>query len=139
MRLRPAMPGANSRGRKTTIEGHRMTGPLTTLDFTQWNQAHDPATSGRITHELETGSVLYLPRLKFELTAGEQRFLSPRWSDGKAKNVSYDPPAAQIRHTSAQAEDRRQLAAMIARFAGQARELVLSLCPRYAGHLRWGL
>jgi 3-deoxy-D-manno-oct-2-ulosonic acid (Kdo) hydroxylase len=116
-----------------------MTSPLTTLDFTQWNQAHDSATSGRITRELEAGSVLYLPRLKFELAASEQRFLSPQWSDGKAKNVSYDPPATQIRHTSAQNDDRQQLAAMMARYAGQARELVLSLCPGYADHLRWGL
>ena len=83
-----------------------MTSPLTTLDFTQWNQAHDPATNGRITRELEAGSVLYLPRLKFELAAREQRFLSPQWSDGKAKNVSYDPPAAQIRHTSAHEHPR---------------------------------
>ena len=29
--------------------------------------------------------------------------------------------------------------AMMARFAQQARELVLSLCPGYAPHLRWGL
>jgi hypothetical protein len=116
-----------------------MTSPLTTLDFTQWNQTHDPATSDRITRELEAGSVLHLPRLKFELADGEQRFLSSEWSDGKAKNVSYDPPAAQIRHTSAQNEDRRQLATMMARYAGRARELVLSLCPRYADHLRWGL
>ena len=116
-----------------------MTGPLTTLDFALWNQRQDPAESSRITRELEAGSVLYLPRLKFELAAGEQRFLSAQWSDGKAKNVSYDPPAGQIRHTSAQSDDRVQLAAMMARFASQARELVLSLCPGYADSLKWGL
>lgn len=116
-----------------------MTDPLTTLDFTQWIQVQDPATTARITRELESGSVLYLPRLKFELAAGEQRFLSAQWSDGKAKNVSYDPPAAHIRHTSAQNDDRRQLAAMMARFAGQTRELVSSLCPGYANGLKWGL
>lgn len=116
-----------------------MTDPVTTLDFTQWHQALDPAASNRITGDLEAGRVVYLPRLKFELAAGEERFLSPRWSDGKAKNVSYDPPAAQIRHTSAQAEDRSHLAAMMARFADHAHELVLCLCPGYAGHLRWGL
>lgn len=112
---------------------------LTTLDVAQWNRQHDPAATAHATRELEAGNVLFLPRLQFVLTTEEQRFLSPQWSDGKAKNVSYDPLAAAIRHTSAQGEDRQQLAAMMARFAQQARELVLSVCPRYAQHLRWGL
>lgn len=113
--------------------------PLTTLDVTDWNGPHDPAASARATRDLEAGQVLFMPHLGFELTAPEQRFLSAQWSDGKAKNVSYDPPAAIIRHTSAQGEDRRQLAAMMGRYAGQAHRLVSGLCPGYAQHLRWGL
>ena len=112
---------------------------LTTLELEQWNARNDQAAAARAARELEAGQVLFMPRLKFELTAGERRFLSPQWSDGKAKNVSYDPPAAQIRHTSATGEDQRELAAMMARFAAQARELVSTLCPAYAQHLRWGL
>jgi hypothetical protein len=112
---------------------------LTTLEDTQWNQPHDAADASRITRALEAGGVLFLPQLKFALSADELRFLAPQWSDGKAKNVSYDPPAAQIRHTSAQDGDRRELAAMMARYAERARELVVSLCPSYARHLRWGL
>jgi len=112
---------------------------LTTLDIARWNEPRDPAATARATRELEAGNVLFLPRLKFALAADEQRMLSPQWSDGKAKNVSYDPLAAEIRHTSAQGEDRRQLAATMARFAQQARELVLCICPGYARHLRWGL
>jgi len=116
-----------------------MTGPLTTLDVSQWHAPLDAAGAALATRELESGSVLFLPHLKFALTASEQRFLSPQWSDGRAKNVSYDPAAAEIRHTSAQGSDRGELAAMMARFAQQARELVLSLCPGYAQHLRYGL
>ena len=113
--------------------------PLTTLDLAQWNASRDPAATARATRELEAGQVLFMPRLRFALGTEEQRFLSAQWSDGKAKNVSYDPLAAAIRHTSAQGEDRRQLAAMMARFALQARELVLNVCSGYAQHLRWGL
>lgn len=112
---------------------------LTTLESTQWNQPHDAAEALRITRELEAGNILFLPQLKFALGVDEPRFLAPQWSDGKAKNVSYDPPAAQIRHTSAQNGDRLQLASMMARYAESARELVVSLCPGYARHLRWGL
>ena len=112
---------------------------LVTLDVAQWEEPRDPATTDRAARALETGNVLFLPRLQFALAAEEQRLLSPQWSDGKAKNVSYDPYAAEIRHTSAQGEDRRQLAAMMARYARQARELVSSLCPGYAQHLGDGL
>lgn len=112
---------------------------LTTLDITQWNQPRDAAQAVHVTRELEAGNILFLPRLKFTLNGDEPRFLAPQWSDGKAKNVSYDPPAAEIRHTSAQDGDRRQLAAMMARYGERARELVVSLCPGYAQHLRWGL
>ena len=112
---------------------------LTTLDVAQWQQPLDPATSAYATRELETGNVLFLPMLKFTPADEERRLLSPAWSDGKAKNISYDPSAAAIRHTSAAGADRQQLAAMMARFAQQARELVSSVCPGYASHLRWGL
>ena len=112
---------------------------LTTLELAQWHQPLDPAAAAEATRELETGNVLFLPRLKFALTGDEQRFLSPAWSDGKAKNVSYDPATAAIRHTSAAGTDRRELASMMARYAQQARELVSSVCPGYASHLRWGL
>ena len=112
---------------------------LTTLATAHWDTPHDDAAAARATQDLEAGRLLFLPRLKFDLTAGELRFLSPQWLDGKAKNISYDPSAAQIRHTSAQAADRAQLAAMMARYATQARALVTSLCPGYAAHLRWGL
>lgn len=112
---------------------------LTTLEITQWNQPHDATEALRITRELEAGNILFLPQLKFTLSVDEPRFLAPQWSDGKAKNVSYDPSAAEIRHTSAQDGDRRDLAAAMARYAERARELVVSLCPGYAQHLHWGL
>ena len=112
---------------------------LATMDIAQWHQPLASVAAADATRRLESGDVLFMPRLKFTLRAEEQRFLSPTWSDGKAKNVSYDPRAARVRHTSATGADREQLAAMMARFAQQARELVESVCPGYAGHLRWGL
>ncbi len=111
---------------------------LAILDLAQWNQPLPAAPAERATRELESGKILYLPRLGFLFADGESRFLAPQWSDGKAKNVSYDPAAAKIRHTSAQGENRRQLAALMARFAGQARALVISVCPAYARELEYG-
>jgi hypothetical protein len=116
-----------------------MNEPLTTIHASEWNFPLAAADAAETTRALETGQVLYLPRLAFTLSADERRFLSPQWSDGKAKNVSYDPPARQIRHTAAHGDDRIALAAMMARFANAARTLVTSMCPRYERDLAWGL
>ena len=113
--------------------------PLTVLDTARWDGSLDPAAAAEATRELEAGKVLFLPRIQFALNADEQRFLSPRWLAGKAKNVSFDPLAGKIAHTSAEGADRAQLAAMMARYARQAHGLVLSLCPHYGQHLRPGL
>ena len=120
-------------------EGDGMTNALTTLELAQWTDAPDADTCARLTRELESGKVLFLPRLAFEPGADEQRFLSPQWLDCNAKNISYDPRAERLGHTSAQGNDRRQLAGMMARYAGLARELVMTLCPRYKQQLEYGL
>jgi hypothetical protein len=112
---------------------------LETLTFSHWNAQPEAGQSSQITGALERGKVLFLPQLGFALSADEQRFLSPRWSDGKAKNISYDPGISDLRHTSALDQDRAALTALMARFARQARALVIGLCPGYADALRDGL
>ncbi len=112
---------------------------ITTLDCARWEVTLPPAAAADATRELEAGGVLFLPRLKFLLDAEEQRFLSPQWLAGSAKNISYDPRAEILAHTSAQGRDHAQLAAMMARYAQHAHGLVLSLCPHYGERLRDGL
>lgn len=116
-----------------------MTAPLLALQAADWQLALPAAESAAATTALENGQVLFLPRLAFALSADERRFLSPQLCDGKAKNVSYDPAAHDIRHTSAQGADRAALAAMMDRYANAARSLLLALCPLYARALQWGL
>ncbi len=112
---------------------------ITTLDIARWDETLPPAAAADATRELEAGSVLFMPGLQFALADGEFRFLSPQWLAGAAKNVSYDPRAEKVGHTSAAGEDRAQLAAMMARYAQHAHGLILSLCPHYREHLRHGL
>jgi hypothetical protein len=116
-----------------------MTTPVLTVDIARWDTALESAAAAAATLELERGSVLFLPRLDFALSESEQRFLSPRWLEGAAKNVSYDPRSAHIAHTSAAGDDRTQLLAMMARFALSARTLVANMCPHYANKLSYGL
>jgi len=116
-----------------------MSDKLTSLDVARWDAGIDADAAARATHDLETGKVLFLPRLKFALEPGEQRFLSPQWLAPGAKNVSYDPRTQALGHASAAGADRAALAAMTARFARLARSLVLGLCPRYSQDLQYGL
>lgn len=112
---------------------------IATVGIAQWNEPLTPADTVEATRELEGGNVLFLPRLEFTLTESERRFLSPRWLEGTAKNVSYDPRAKKIAHTSAAGDDRLQLAAMMARYTQHARALILNVCPHYGDPLRDGL
>ena len=116
-----------------------MNEPVKTIHATQWHTAPSEDDAAENTSALEHGQLLHLPRLAFSLSADERRFLSPRWSDGKAKNVSYSPVTRQIRHTSAEGGDRDALASMIGRYAEAARTLVTSVCPAYSRDLAWGL
>ena len=113
--------------------------PIITLDAARWDAPLAPAAAAGATRDLEAGNVLFLPHLKFALGAAEERFLSPQWLAGSAKNVSYDPRVQKLAHTSADGRDREELAAMMARYAAHARQLVLNLCPHYGQHLTHGL
>ncbi|MEO8441166.1 MAG: Kdo hydroxylase family protein [Betaproteobacteria bacterium] len=113
--------------------------PISTLDLTRWNAPLQTEAAAGAMRALESGAVLFMPHLNFTLTDGERRFLSPLWLEGAAKNVSYDPRAAKIAHTSAANDDRAQLAALMARYAEHARALVAAVCPHYGDNLDYGL
>jgi hypothetical protein len=104
-------------------------------DDGNWRCVPDRQTAARMIRSLESGKVLYFPHLAFALKETERRFLSPDCSDGKAKNVSYDPRNGSIQGTSFKDQDLNDLAVMISRFATQARALIESLFPHYAPHL----
>jgi len=112
---------------------------LNTLDFTSWKPELTPETATACTLALESGQVAFLPRLSFELAEDERYLLSPQWSDGKAKNISYNPASAKVKHTSAQGADLKAIGRMMGRFAQSTRTLVDSLFPGYAQDIRFGM
>jgi hypothetical protein len=107
---------------------------LATLDVESWHPVVSPERTQELAHALESGGVLVLPRLAFALERGEERFLDPKWSNGRAKNISLDRGA--VKGARGSAEDQRELARMIERFAGSASGLISALLPRYAPHLK---
>ena len=108
--------------------------PIVDIDIDRWHPHIAPADTERYARELESGAVLVLARLAFELSPAERRFLDIRWSDGRAKNISLDGDA--IKGAQGDAADLDALTAMIARFAADASALIAALFPRYAPHLK---
>ena len=110
--------------------------PVQTFEITSWEEAFPPALQNQAISALESGQVLFLPHLSFNLSPTETRFLSPMWSDGKSKNISYDGQA--IKGAQGAESDLEQLKTMIARFANQSTRLVADLFPKYVPHLGHG-
>jgi len=98
-----------------------------------------PETTARHVAALEEGSILFAPRLAFELTDAESRFLSPACLDGKSKNISFNQQTGVLHGTSATGADRDDLQQMLRRFSGWARDLIITLCPGYRDSLSLGL
>ena len=107
---------------------------LTPLDIASWRPTVSPDRTEALAQSLESGGVLVMPRLAFDLEPKEERFLDPKWSDGRAKNISFDRGA--VKGARGTAEELADLARMIGRFATCASDLVAALLPRYASHLK---
>ena len=107
---------------------------ILTLDLTGWRPALTPAIQERAVRAIEGGGVVVLPRVSFALEESERRFLSPAWSDGRAKNVSLD--GDRLKGAHGEASDLREMAAMVQRFADGAASLVTTLFPRYAPYVQ---
>ena len=99
--------------------------------------ADDGPTRG-VEGVVESGHVLAFAHLAFALEPEERRFLDPRWTDGKAKNVSLRWPAGELRGAAGAAADLGALRRMIVRYAEQSEAFALRLFPHYSGKLRRG-
>lgn len=86
---------------------------------------------------LESGKVLYFPALGFAPLRGEERLFTPAIRDPGSRNISLGA-AGQMKGAAGDPATQAALAAMIARFRVQARELLAALAPAYTESLRCG-
>jgi hypothetical protein len=107
---------------------------VVTLDIEGWLPTLTDEARERVSRALEEGGVIRLPRVSFALSESERRFLSPSWSDGRAKNISFE--GGKIKGATGTDADRSELAALVARFAAAAAGLVTALVPRYAPYVK---
>jgi hypothetical protein len=107
---------------------------IVSFDLASWQPAQDAEMQQKAVRALEGGGVLVLPRLAFELSGAERRFLSPSWSDARAKNISLEGSA--LKGARGDPKDLAELARMVARFASCAASLVSGLFPRYSPYVK---
>jgi hypothetical protein len=106
---------------------------IVSLDMSSWQPEPDSGARQTAIRTLEGGGVLVLPHLAFELSSDELRFLSPAWSDARAKNISLDGEA--LKGARGSMADLAVLRRMIGRFAARAGDLVSALFPRYGPYV----
>jgi hypothetical protein len=108
---------------------------IETVDITAWDGPFPPELQQAAIAALEAGRVVAFPRLAFAVTAAERRLLDAAASDGRSKNISYDPATGETKGTSLAGPDLALLAGMVKRFAASSRALMRGLFPRYEGAL----
>ena len=104
---------------------------LEQIDIEQWAGPFPDQVTARTAAALESGKVLFAPRLHFELAESERRFLSPAYLDGKSKNLSYRPGTGALGGTKSTGGEREELLAMLRRYHQQSFALLEALCPQY--------
>jgi 3-deoxy-D-manno-octulosonic acid hydroxylase-like protein len=104
--------------------------PIVEFDLERWAGPYEDAVRSSAQDALESGKVLYFPKLPFLLAADEAGLLTETLSNGRAKNISRDPDG-RIQGDTASPEESARLSTMMARFASQSHELVLGLFPGF--------
>jgi len=87
---------------------------------------------------LENGSILYFPRLAFQLLPYEKELLSPIFADPKAKNISFNRRTNILCCAPCPKEHCSRLKAMLLRFSEQAEQLIRRLLVPYVSTLQPG-
>jgi hypothetical protein len=105
------------------------------IDLARWTDPVSRDVQDAAIGALESGRVLFLPKLRFEISAVEREFLTPAIV-GKSKNVSYDPASGKIGGTTVAAMKVQDLRALMNRFAASTRDLVGALLPDYGAGIR---
>src|SRR5262249_56047796 len=107
---------------------------LSTLAHTSWADPLPPALAADATVALESGSVLFLPSLRFHVDRDEQAIFSPSIL-ASSKNTSFDPVSGRVGGTTLAGDEQAHLARIMARFSDSAHTLINGLFPRYRDHL----
>ena len=108
---------------------------ITPVSLKRWDGPFAPELQSLALAALEAGSVLYDETLAFPVHAEERELFAGALSDGRAKNISFDPAGGHVQGAAVDQPTLTLLAAMMQRFARDARALITGLFPRYGAAL----
>jgi hypothetical protein len=89
-----------------------------------------------VQEQVESGAVLHCPELAFDILPEERALFDPNLSDPKRKSIYLRGMHDAVFGTSASAEKRRQLQALLQRYRDSAMALATGLFPSYRGVMR---
>ncbi|ACD83067.1 Conserved hypothetical protein [Methylacidiphilum infernorum V4] len=109
--------------------------PIIQFDAESWEAEFTQEIQDKAIEGLESGSVLFFPKLNFPLLTEELKFLDPTWVSG-AKNISYDPRSATLKGVEGKSEDLRLLSGLLKRYAEKTAAFLHLLFPFYGSSLK---
>jgi hypothetical protein len=109
---------------------------LHTLTSLSWAGPFSTAEQENAIVALESGQVVYFPRLQFQLTAAEKELLTPCVLEDGFKNVSFNPKNKRLK--GAYGEQTASLATLMERFFKESHKLLVGLFPAYQKGLLTG-
>ncbi len=108
-----------------------MMGALKNLEISDWCAAIPQNQQLEAIEALESGSVIYMPTLPFQLEQAEVQLLSPDLVDGKRKNISFDWRTDKVSGCIEDRDCQKLLQQMMRRFAKSSKNLMELLFPHY--------
>lgn len=105
------------------------------LEVRSWQGPFEAGLRDAAIEALESGLVLYFPRLPFEIADDERDCVYRDWSDGRSKNVSYEASLKLLKGVEEGATDTAMLTRIMDRFATASTEFLGALIPSYRDHL----
>jgi hypothetical protein len=109
--------------------------PVENIDIDQWAGPFPSALQQRALAALESGKVLYFPRLGFDLGAREAGLLGIDVAKGNRKNITFDPATGRCHGVDLAEDEHSRLKSLLKRFSDMSAALVVGLMPDYAGGL----
>ena len=107
---------------------------ISAIERNAWDTAETDSRDDSVARLLESGAVLFFPRLSFEIEPHEAELFSPAILSS-AKNASFDPATGRASGTTLDGDRRRRLRDLMGRFSDRAAALARAVLPAYGPHL----
>lgn len=107
---------------------------IETFEINHWNNGFTPEIQNKAINALESGKVVYMPNLAFDLLPHEKVLLNPEVCSAARKNVCYDLKKDRLSGQNNAYTQVADLQSMMRRYALQGNQLLKNLFPEYAEH-----